>query len=140
VFQRNLLLERASDGGMVVIDPVDIAAVGLLALTTNGHEGKTYTLTSEDNFSPHELADVLSRSLGRKLDVFQGDNESLRTGLLESGAPGEYAPLMADYFDSVDQGHWRVTDTVRELLGRKPGSYAEWLNRNLSKIAATYGA
>jgi uncharacterized protein YbjT (DUF2867 family) len=139
VFQRNLLLERAGDGAMAVIDPVDIAAVGLLALTTNGHEGKTYTLTSEDSFSAHELAGVLSGRLGRKLDVFRGDTESLRVALVESGAPGEYAPLMANYFEAVAEGRWRVTDTVRELLGRKPGSYAQWLDRNLSKIGATYG-
>lgn len=140
VFQRDLVLERASDGAMVVVDPVDVAAIGLLALTTDGHERKTYTLTSEDSFSPQQLAELLSRRLGRKLGVFQGDEESLRAALVESGAPGDYAPLMARYFDAVDQGHWRVTDTVQTLLGRRPGSYEQWLDRNLSGLAATFGA
>src|SRR5688572_5900248 len=47
VFQRNLLLEPGGEGAMTVVDPVDVSAVALLALTTNGHEGRTYSLTSE---------------------------------------------------------------------------------------------
>jgi uncharacterized protein YbjT (DUF2867 family) len=67
VFQRNLLLEGGGEGAMTVIDPADIAAVALLALTKDGHEGKTYDLTSEDSFTALQLAKMLSQALGRDL-------------------------------------------------------------------------
>ena len=134
VLQRNLLLETGGDGAMTVIDPADVAAVALLALTKDGHEGQTYKLTSEDSFTARQLADMLSRALGRDLTIFRGDTEALRAALLEGGVPEAYAPLMAYYFNSVAAGFWRVTDTAGRLLGRKPGSYAQWLDRNLPSI------
>lgn len=134
VLQRNLLLEPASEGKMTVIDPIDVAAVGRLALTEDGHEGKIYSLTSEDSFTARELADTLSRALDRALTIFQGDTEALRGALIESGAPGEYAPLMAGYFALAATGFYQVTDTAGQVLGRKPRSYAEWLDGNLDSI------
>jgi uncharacterized protein YbjT (DUF2867 family) len=134
VFQRNLLLEGGGEGAMTVIDPADIAAVALLALTEDGHEGKTYNLTSEDSFTALQLAKMLSRALGRDLNIFQGDTEALRVALAECGAPEVLAPLMASYFDMAAAGHWRVTDTVGQVLGRKPRSYAQWLDHNLPGI------
>jgi uncharacterized protein YbjT (DUF2867 family) len=140
VFEKDLLLERANENAMAVCDPLDIAAVGLLALTTDGHEGQTYTLTSEDAFSSHGLADLLSTRLSRKLDVFDGDADALSKALVEFGAPKEYAIPMTNYFKSVSEGRWSVTDTVSKLLGRSPTSYAQWLDRNLPQILSTYGA
>jgi uncharacterized protein YbjT (DUF2867 family) len=136
VLQRGVLLEAGGDGAMTVIDPADIAAVALLALTKDGHEGKTYDLTSEDSFTARELAGMLSLALNRELAIFSGDTEALRAALIECGAPEAYAPLMAGYFATVAAGHWRTTDTAGRLLGRKPGSYAQWLDRNLASIIA----
>jgi uncharacterized protein YbjT (DUF2867 family) len=125
---------------MAVCDPVDIAAVGLLALTTDGHEGKIYTLTSEDRFSVHDLAGLLSARLDRKLAVFDGDADALRMALVEFGAPSEYATPMANYFKSVAEGRWRTTDTISKLLRRKPEGYSQWLDRNLARIVSAHGA
>jgi uncharacterized protein YbjT (DUF2867 family) len=134
VLQRNLLLETDGEGAMTVIDPVDIAAVALLALTADGHEGKTYDLTSEDFFTARELAGTLSRALGRDLIVFRGDTEALRIALVECGAPEVYAPLMAGYFALVAARFFRVTAAAGQVLGRKPRSYAQWLDSNLHRL------
>jgi hypothetical protein len=77
---------------------------------------------------------MLSRALGRELTLFSGDTEALRNALVQSGAPEAYAPLMAGYFALVAAGFWRRTDTAGRLLGRKPQSYAQWLERNLPEI------
>jgi uncharacterized protein YbjT (DUF2867 family) len=134
IFQGGLLLEQAGDGAMTTIDPADIAAVGILALTTDGHEGQKYELTSQDSFSTRQLGETLSKAVNRPLTVFDGDSEELRAALIENGAPGEYAPVMSHYFESVADGRWKVTETVGQLLGRKPQSYAQWLERNLPDI------
>jgi uncharacterized protein YbjT (DUF2867 family) len=134
IFQRGLLLEQSGNGQMTTIDPADIAAVGILALTTDGHEGQTYELTSEDSFSTRQLGETLSKALNKRLAIFDGSTEELRAALVENGAPGEYAPVMSHYFDSVADGRWKVTNTVSKLLDRKPRSYSQWLDHNLPNI------
>jgi uncharacterized protein YbjT (DUF2867 family) len=130
VTQRGLLIEADSAGAMTVIDPADIAAVALKALTEDGHEGQSYELTSEDSFTTAELARMLSRLLERDIMIFKGDIDALSTALIESGAPGEYAPLMAAYFAKVAAGFYKTTDTVGKVLGRVPRSYGDWLEQN----------
>jgi uncharacterized protein YbjT (DUF2867 family) len=136
VLDRGLLIEAPGEGAMTVIDPDDIAAVAVKALTEDGHEGQAYELTSEDSFTTAELAEMLRRVLGRDIRLFEGDLEALRDALIASGAPGEVAPLMANYFTKVATGFFKTTDTVGQVLGRKPRSYAQWLERNLPDILA----
>jgi uncharacterized protein YbjT (DUF2867 family) len=138
IFQRGLLLEQAGDRAMTTIDIADIAAVGVLALTADGHEGQTYELTSEDKFSTRKLGDILGKALNKKLTVFDGSEEELRAALVENGAPGAYAPIMSHYFETVEAGHWEITGTVERVLGRKPRSYARWLDLNLPNILKTF--
>jgi nucleoside-diphosphate-sugar epimerase len=120
VVREGLLFEQAGNGLMTTIAQADVAAVGLFALTANGHEGKAYNLTSEDAFSTRELGRILSNSLKKPITVFHGGVEELRLALMENGVPSEYAPTMSHYFETVEQGRWKVTDRVAQVLGRKP--------------------
>jgi uncharacterized protein YbjT (DUF2867 family) len=131
VLQRGLLIEGGGGGAITVIDPADVAAVAVKALTEDGHEGQAYELTSEDSFTAAELAQTLSRLLRRDITLFEGDLDALRTALIENGAPGDYAPLMAGAFAKVAAGVFKRTDTVGKLLGRAPRAYADWLEHNL---------
>jgi uncharacterized protein YbjT (DUF2867 family) len=131
VLEHGLLIEAGGGGAMTVIDPADIAAVAAKALTEDGHEGRIYELTSEDSFTAAELASRLSEALRRDIRIFEGDLDALRAALIASGAPAEYAPLMAGYFAKVSAGLWKTTDTAGTLLGRAPRAYAHWLERNL---------
>jgi uncharacterized protein YbjT (DUF2867 family) len=134
ILKRGLLLEIGGPGAMTVIDPADIAAIAAKALTEDGHEGQTYDLTSEDSLTVAQVADLLSRALQRDISIFAGDVEALRAALIENGAPGDYAPLMAAYFAKVARGLFKTTDTVGKLLGRAPRAYADWLAENLPVV------
>jgi len=131
VLNQGLLLEAGGAGPMTSIDPDDIAAVAVKALTENGHEGRAYELTSEETYTAAELAGLLSRVLGRDLRIFEGGVEALREALIANGAPGEYAPIMAVYYEKVTAGFYKPTDTAAKLLGRPPRAYADWLKQNL---------
>jgi uncharacterized protein YbjT (DUF2867 family) len=130
VLSRGVLLEPGGSGSMTFIDPNDIAAVAVKALMEDGHAGRAYELTSEETYTAAQLASLLSNVLGRKLDVFEGDVEALRQALIASGAPGEYAPIMALYYGKVAAGFYKATDTVSRLLSRPPRAYADWLQDN----------
>jgi len=134
VLKRGLLLEAGGPGAMTVIDPADIAVVAAKALTEDGHEGQSYDLTSEDSLTVAGLAQRLSQALKRDITFFEGGVEALRAALIENGAPGEYAPIMAVYFAKVARGFYKTTDTTGKLRGRAPRAYADWLEENLPAI------
>jgi uncharacterized protein YbjT (DUF2867 family) len=134
VLRRGLLIEGGGEGAITVIDPADVAAVALKTLTEDGHEGRAYDLTSDDSFTAAELAQTLSRVLRRDIKLFEGDLDALRAALIENGAPGDYAPLMAGTFTKIAAGFFKRTDTVGKLLGRAPRAYADWLQHNLPAI------
>ncbi len=130
VLNQGLLLEAGGSGLMSFIDPDDVAAIAVKALTEDGHAGQTYKLTSEDAYTAADLAGLLSRVLGREIKVFEGDLEAFREALIANGARSEYAPAMARYFAKVAAGLYKPTDTAGKVLGRAPRAYADWLEQN----------
>jgi uncharacterized protein YbjT (DUF2867 family) len=134
VFERGLLLEGGGGGIFPMIDPADIAAVALRALTEDGHSGQTYVLTSEDEYAAADLARTISEAIRREVRVFEGDDEALQQALIAGGVPPEYAPLMVGAFRTVAAGSWYLTTTASEILGRPARTYALWLERNLPRL------
>jgi uncharacterized protein YbjT (DUF2867 family) len=55
------------DGKLPPVDPRDIAAVAVLALTTDGHEGKAYPVTGPETLSVGEQVAILSDILGKQI-------------------------------------------------------------------------
>jgi len=90
-----------------------------------------------DSFSSRQLGGMLSKIFNKSITVFDGDTEELRAALVANGAPAEYASVMSHYFESVEEGRGKMTDTVVRVLGRKPGSYAHWLERNRPGILSS---
>lgn len=110
---------------MSFIDPDDVAAIAVKALTEDGHAGQTDMLTSEDAYTAADLAGLLSRVVGREVKVFEGDVEALRDALIANGARGEHAPAMARYFASgAPSGHTRRVAVTEMRFGGRPGSRA----------------
>jgi uncharacterized protein YbjT (DUF2867 family) len=117
VLKDGVLLELGGAGLMTCIDPDDVAEIAAKALIEEGHQGRTYRLTSRDAYTARELADLLSAELGRVI----------RVGDAGAGQP-------AGYFGLVASGVYKVTDTAAEVLGREPRAYADWLRRNLPSV------
>lgn len=134
VFERGLLLEGGGAGIFTMIDPADIAAVALRTLAEDGHQGQTYVLTSEDEYTAPDLAHTISNAIRREVKVFEGDDDALQQALIAGGVPPEYAPLMVAAFATVAAGNWHVTTTASEILGRPARTYAQWLEHNLPRL------
>jgi uncharacterized protein YbjT (DUF2867 family) len=80
------------DGKLGMIDARDMGKVAAKVLTEEGHEGKTYTLTGPAAISFHDIAEMLSDVLGKKVDYIPISLEKAREamlgmGLSESGRP-----------------------------------------------------
>jgi len=63
--EQGLFYHPTGQGKWAPIDPFDIAAVGVAALTKSGHASNAYTLTGPVTLSAGEHAEILTRVLGK---------------------------------------------------------------------------
>lgn len=102
------------------IDVRDIGAVAAVALSEDGHEGATYTLTGPAAITHHEIAAALSSALGRDVAFVDVPPEAFAASLGGILPPWQIDGLLEDY------AHYRrgeatgVTTTVADITGRSP--------------------
>ncbi|MFI7003989.1 SDR family oxidoreductase [Nocardia sp. NPDC050175] len=114
-------------GQQGVVDPRDVSAVAVAALTSSDHAGQIYTLTGPELLTSADQVAVLAEVLGQPLEVVDVPNEAARehmraAGLSEAFIDGALAGQ--EYVRSG--GNAIVTDDLRQALGRAPRTYAEW--------------
>jgi uncharacterized protein YbjT (DUF2867 family) len=130
--QAGFVLDPTGPGRHAPIDPADIAAVVALALTENGHDGKAYVLTGSEVFTVAEQVAILAEAIGRKLEVrpIATPAEAVRFRY-PNGAPPALADAIVEAFTHARADTVGLrTDTVEQLLSRKPLTFAHWCARN----------
>ena len=123
--------QPTGEGRWAAIDPVDIGAVAVRALTEPGHAGRAYPLTGPESLPAAGYAEVLARVLGRPVRFVDVPPEAARESMLGSGMPPAYVDALLDLLAAMKAGHTdAVAGTVPELLGRPAGTFDEWARRN----------
>ena len=123
--------QPTGEGRWAAIDPADIAAVAVRALTTPGHEGKVYPLTGPESLSAAQYAEKLSAVLGKPVKFVDVPPEAAKDAMLKGGIPPVYVDALLDLLASMKAGkEAEVTDGVQKVLGRKPHTFEEWARRN----------
>ncbi|MBB5158022.1 NAD(P)H-binding protein [Saccharopolyspora phatthalungensis] len=106
-------------------DPADIAAVGVTALLTDGHEGRIYPLSGPAEISPREQVRVLGEVLGRPIRFEELSPVAFRRQL-HSHAPPAVVDAMLAMLTSPTGGLSEVLPTVPEVLGRPARTFEQW--------------
>ncbi|MFI5802537.1 NAD(P)H-binding protein [Streptomyces sp. NPDC051561] len=114
------------DSQQAVVDPRDVAAVAVTALTSDGHNGHRYDLTGPQLLTFPDQAAILEGVLERPIkiaDVHALDQlpPAMATGVGWARAGG------ASY----------VTAHVPQLLGRPAGTFEQWVRDHREAFAAT---
>ena len=123
-------------GRWAAIDPADIGAVAVHALTTPGHEGKSYPLTGPESLDAAGYAATLATVLGRPVRFVDVPPAAAGEGMRQSGIPPVYADALLDLLAAMKAGRLDVvTTTIPDLLGRPAASFEAWARRN----AAAFG-
>ncbi len=121
------------NGRCAPIDPADIAAVGVKALTTPGHEGKAYTLTGPELLSGNDFAAKFSSVLGTPVKFVDVPPQAARDGMLNAGLPPVLVDAISDLYAAMKEDTIKlVTDTVLKVTGRPPGTFDAWARRNIA--------
>lgn len=109
-----------------VIDIDDVADVVVAALTEDGHAGEVYEVTGPRLMSWADMAEELSRALGRPIQHVPISFEDFYDNVAAAG--GEF---VANVFTSIaretlDGRNENVRDGVERALGRPPRDFAEF--------------
>lgn len=127
--------QPTGEGRWAAIDPADIGAVAIQALTKPGHEGKAYTLTGPESLTAAQYAETLSSVLGKPVKFVDVPPEAAKQSMLASGIPAEYVEAIMDLMAAMKAGHADiVTDTFERVMGRKPTRFEDWVRRNRAAL------
>jgi uncharacterized protein YbjT (DUF2867 family) len=110
---------------VTTIDPYDVASVSALALSSNGHEGRSYRLSGPDSLLPADRVAVLAAVLGRELR-FEGQSDAEARAEMSAGMPAEYVDAFFSFFADGKLDESQVLPTVQEVTGRPPRSFEQW--------------
>jgi uncharacterized protein YbjT (DUF2867 family) len=113
------------DVRVATIDPVDVAAVSAQALTSKGHEGRSYRLSGPESLLPGDRVAVLAEVLGRDLR-FEGQSDAEARAEMSEAMPAEYVDAFFSFFVDGKLDESQVLPTVEEVTGRPPRSFEQW--------------
>jgi uncharacterized protein YbjT (DUF2867 family) len=119
------IYQPAGDSSASHIDTADISAVAARVLTTAGHEGKMYELTGPQSLRYPQVAEILSRVLGKPIKYVDVPREAAKQSMIDSGMPAWLAEAISQLMDAAREGRMAaVSPDVQKILGR-PGRTLE---------------
>jgi uncharacterized protein YbjT (DUF2867 family) len=115
------------------IDPADIAAVAVAALTTDDHYDAGYQMSGPQALTPAEELRILAETLGRPLRLVEPSIEATRAGMLGYGVPEPVVDAILERTLDDEEGT-DVLPTVSTILGRPPATFAQWATAHAAQF------
>ncbi len=120
---------------IATIDPADIAAVAVEALTSDTHAGASYRLSGPEALRPADRVAALGRVLGRELR-FEGLSDDQAYAEMSAAMPQQYVDAFFSFFVDGTIDETTVYPTVDEILGRAPRSFENWAREHARPFGA----
>jgi NAD(P)H dehydrogenase (quinone) len=121
VSEDGVIAGPGGDGRVAAVARDDVAAVCAEVLTSDGHAGRSYDITGGEALSFAEIAERLSRALGRWITYKDETLEEARASRAGYGAPDWQVEAWISTYTAVARGDLEeVTDTVERFAGRPP--------------------
>lgn len=113
---------------VAVIDPRDVAAAAVRALTTAGHEGRTYRISGPEALTVADRVDKLAAALGSPLKYVEVSVADARDAAARGGRqPLVVETTMGNLLRPEFQANARkVLPAFEQLVGRPPLTFDQW--------------
>ena len=112
----------------------EMAAVAAKVITTDGHVGKEYYISSDMSYSFEDLAAMISEATGKSVRYHQPNREDYIATLQRNGVGAEMAAFLAGFGTSISLGELDTNRSDFErIMGRKPESLQSFIKRTYSK-------
>ena len=118
-------------GKLGVVDPRDIAAVAVKALTESGHDKQAYDVTGAQALTTQEQVDAIGKAIGKQLTYVDVPDQAAKDSMLGQGMPAPLVDALIEFCDAIKAGQaGAVTDTVQRLTGKAPRTFEAWAREN----------
>ena len=126
------VFQPLGDGRVAMVDPRDIAAVGVAALTKPGHEGKAYDVTGPEALDMNQHVAILSEVLGKPLRYVNIPEAATRDMMLNKvGMPAPVVEGLLEVFARIRDGKAsHVSNDVETVTGKPARRFKEWVLEN----------
>jgi uncharacterized protein YbjT (DUF2867 family) len=119
------------EGRVAVVDPRDIAAVAVKALTEPGHEGKAYDVTGPEALSMAEQVKIVGDAIGKPIRYVDIPEAAARGAMLRLGMPVPVADGLLELYARIKLGQaGAVSDTVERVTGRPARRFDAWVREH----------
>jgi uncharacterized protein YbjT (DUF2867 family) len=115
--------------GVSAVDTRDIAEAAAIALTSDGHLGKTYNLNGPEILSGRKVASIWSRLLGKKIGYPGEDLDSFEEQMRKSAPSWSAFDIRMMFQGYLERGFVAEdadVETLTRLLGHPPRRYEDF--------------
>jgi len=129
---------NAGDGRLGMIDVRDIAEFAARVLTDGPqhHDGKTYTPIGPQSVSFADVAQRLTRILGKPVDYMPVSDETQRKTLLNHGIPAWIADMLIEYSQAYAAGWGDYTSSdFLDIVGHPPRDVDDFIRDHLAAFS-----
>jgi uncharacterized protein YbjT (DUF2867 family) len=128
---QGVFYDSTHDSRYSTIDARDIGVAAAKVLTETGHDGKAYKLSGPEALSTTEIAEKISRVIGRAVRHVNLPDGEYKKALVGFGMPEAHADALVDLNVYYRTGAGApVTPDFERLAGRKPGNFDQFARDN----------
>ncbi|NUT22963.1 MAG: NAD(P)H-binding protein [Hamadaea sp.] len=128
--QQGAIREPFLDRRSAMVHEADIAAVAVVALTEDGHGGRTYTVTGPEVLTVPEKVAALSAALGREIGLVELTEAEAREKWAGEGLAADIIDFLIFVYGNTPEIGYTVVSTVEDLTGRPARTFAQWCTEN----------
>jgi NAD(P)H dehydrogenase (quinone) len=132
--QTGAMWGTAGDGRAAMVAADDCGRAGGIVMTSEGHDGREYAITGPAAVSFAEIADTMTRVLGRPITYNDLPEDDFKAALVEQGMSPEEAEVgILLHYRAFRRGDAElVTGDYQQLTGQTPTTIETWLMNNAS--------
>lgn len=118
--ERRIVLP-AGDSKTAFVDVRDVAGAAALTLIHGGYTGHTYELVSDEAFDHYQVAEMISRAIGEKVEYQPMEPLDYIRRMMKKGWSRDIAEHTVELYRLVKEGREEETTShVEDILERKP--------------------
>ncbi|WP_329384105.1 NmrA family NAD(P)-binding protein [Streptomyces sp. NBC_01716] len=104
----------------------DIGAVAAVALSEDGHGGRSYLITGPEALTIQDKADALAGARGRKIEVVELTEAQAVEEWRAAGQPEHVIGFLLEVYGNTPPEGRTPIGTVEEVTGRPARTFAQW--------------
>jgi uncharacterized protein YbjT (DUF2867 family) len=118
------------DRKSAMVHDADIASVAASVLTSEGHGGKSYTITGSEVLTPRTMLDTIGKVIGRDIQLVELSEAEARAQWASEGFPPDVIEFFVMVHGSTPEIGYTVVPTVEQVTVRPPRTFAQWASEN----------